>query len=70
MLSPVSDGFFSVLGVQPLYGRVFLPDEDRPGHNHEVILTYKFWQSHYGSDSGVLGKTINFNGEPDATRFA
>ena len=62
--SPVSDGFFSVLGVQPLYGRVFLPDEDRPGHNHEVILTYKFWQSHYGSDPGVLGKTINFNGEP------
>ena len=62
--SPVSDGFFSVLGVQPLYGRAFLPDEDRPGHNHEVILTYKFWQSHYGSDPGVLGKTINFDGEP------
>src|ERR1700747_1828281 len=53
--SPVSDGFFSVLGVQPLYGRVFLPDEDRPGHNHEVILTYKFWQSHYGSNPSVLG---------------
>ena len=62
--SPVSDGFFSVLGVQPLYGRAFLPDEDRPGHNHEVILSYKFWQSHYGSDPGVLGKTINFDGEP------
>ncbi|QNI30482.1 ABC transporter permease [Alloacidobacterium dinghuense] len=62
--SPVSDGFFSVLGVQPLYGRIFLPDEDRPGHNHEVILTYKFWQSHYGSDPSVLGKTINFDGEP------
>jgi len=62
--SPVSDGFFSVLGVQPLYGRVFLPDEDRPGHNHEVILTYKFWQNQYGSNPGVLGKTINFDGEP------
>ena len=63
--SPVSDGFFSVLGeFQPLHGRVFLPEEDRPGHNHEVILTYKFWQSHYGSDPGVLGKTINFDGEP------
>jgi putative ABC transport system permease protein len=62
--APVSDGFFSVLGIQPLYGRVFLSDEDRPGHNHEVILTYKFWQSHYGSDPGVLGKTINFDGEP------
>src|ERR1700679_2623816 len=36
--SPVSSDFFSVLGVQPLHGRTFLPDEDNPGKNHEVVL--------------------------------
>jgi putative ABC transport system permease protein len=60
----VSDGYFNVLGVEPLYGRIFRAEEDRPGHNHEVILSYKFWQSHYASDPNVLGKTINFDGEP------
>jgi putative ABC transport system permease protein len=62
--SPVSSDFFSVLGVQPLYGRVFLPQEDRPGSNHEVVLSHKFWQTHYGSDRNVLGRSINLDGEP------
>jgi putative ABC transport system permease protein len=62
--SPVSYDFFPVLGVQPLYGRVFLPEEDRPGHNHEVVLSYKFWQTHYGSDPNALGKTIHLDGDP------
>jgi len=60
----VSSGFFSVLGVQPLHGRVFLPEEDRPGSNHEVILSYKLWQSRYGSDPNVIGKSINLDGDP------
>jgi len=62
--SPVSSDFFSVLGVQPLHGRTFLPEEDSPGKNHEVVLSYKFWQTHYASDPGVVGKSINFDGEP------
>ncbi|HEY4046468.1 MAG TPA: ABC transporter permease [Acidobacteriaceae bacterium] len=62
--SPVSADFFSVLGVQPLYGRVFLSQEDRPGNNHEVMLSYKFWQAHYGSDPNVVGRSINLDGEP------
>ena len=64
--SPVSSGFFSVLGVQPLHGRVFLSEEDRPGNNHEVVLSYKFWQTHYASDPGAVGKSINLDGEPYA----
>jgi putative ABC transport system permease protein len=60
----VSADFFSVLGVQPLHGRVFLPEEDRPGSNHEVILSYKLWQSRYGSDPNVIGKSINLDGDP------
>jgi putative ABC transport system permease protein len=60
----VSSDFFSVLGVQPLHGRVFLPEEDRPGSNHEVILSYKLWQARYASDPNVLGKSINLDGDP------
>ena len=62
--STVSSNFFSVLGVQPLHGRVFLPEEDRPGRNHEVILGYKLWQARYASDPNVVGKPINLDGDP------
>jgi predicted permease len=64
--SPVSADFFSVLGMRPLYGRTFLPEEDSPGKNHEVVLSYKFWQSRYGSDPNVVGKSVDFDGEPYA----
>ena len=60
----VSSNFFFVLGVQPIYGRVFLPQEDRPGSNHEVILSYKLWQARYASDPNVLGKSIHLDGDP------
>src|SRR5882757_3978816 len=59
-----SPDFFSVLGVEPLYGRVFLPEENSPGRNHEVILSYKFWQTHYASDPNAIGKSINLDGHP------
>ncbi len=60
----VTANFFSVLGVQPIHGRVFLPAEDQPGRNQEIILAYKFWQSRYGSDPNVVGRTINLDGSP------
>jgi predicted permease len=62
--SPVTADFFSVLGVEPIHGRVFRPDENNPGQNHEVILTYKFWQTHYAGDPAAVGKTINLDGDP------
>jgi predicted permease len=62
--STVTSNFFSVLGVQPIYGRVFLVQEDQPGRNKEIILTYKLWQSRFGSDPGVVGKTITLDGAP------
>jgi putative ABC transport system permease protein len=62
--STVTSDFFSLLGVQPIYGRVFLPQEDKPGHNKEIILTYKLWQSRYGSDPNVAGRTIVLDGSP------
>jgi putative ABC transport system permease protein len=60
----VSPEFFSVLGVEPLHGRVFLPEENNPGRNHEVVLSYKFWQTHYASDPNAVGRSINLDGEP------
>jgi len=62
--STVSADFFSVLGVTPLHGRTFLPEESDSGKNHEVILGYKYWQTHYGGDEGAVGRTINFDGDP------
>jgi putative ABC transport system permease protein len=60
----VSSDFFSALGVEPLHGRVFRPEESTPGQNHEVILSFKFWQTHYAADPGAVGKTINLDGDP------
>ena len=64
MASNVSPEFFSALGVEPLHGRVFLPEENSTGRNHVVVLSYKFWQTHFGSDPGVVGRTIDLDGEP------
>ncbi|HZD49059.1 MAG TPA: ABC transporter permease [Silvibacterium sp.] len=60
--STVTQDFFSILGVQPLYGRVFVPEEDRPGRNKEIILSYKLWQSSFGSDPNAVGRTITLDG--------
>ncbi len=60
----VTANFFSVLGVQPVYGRVFLPQEDQPGRNQEIILTWKLFQSRFGSDSNVIGRTMTLDGTP------
>ncbi len=62
--STVSADFFSVLGAQPLHGRVFLREEDHPGKNHEVVLSYKLWQSRYAADPNVVGRTINLDETP------
>lgn len=60
----VTANFFSVLGVQPIYGRVFLPQEDQPGRNQEIVLTYKLWQSRFGSDPNIPGRTVTLDGAP------
>jgi putative ABC transport system permease protein len=56
--------FFDTLGVQPLIGRSFAKGEDAAGRNHEVILSYGFWQQHFAAQSGAVGKTAQLNGEP------
>ena len=58
----VSADLFPLLGVQPLLGRTFLPNEDNPG-NHVVILSHALWQSRFGADRNVVGKTITLDGQ-------
>lgn len=58
----VSAGFFPTLQVRPVLGRAFLPEEDQPGRNHEVVLSYGFWQRHYAGDREVVGKTVTLDG--------
>ena len=59
----VSSNYFSVLGVSPLLGRWFLPDEDAvPGRNPVVVLGYGLWQQAFGSDARVVGRQVVING--------
>jgi predicted permease len=66
--SRVSPDFFSVLGVQPIQGRVFQPSGQATGsgflNEREVVLGYKYWQKNYGGDASVVGRTINLDAEP------
>jgi len=57
-----TSGFFSTLGVQPMLGRVFLPEEDQPGHADVVVLSHRFWQEHFGSNPGIVGHDIKMDG--------
>jgi len=56
----VTISLFEVLGVQPLLGRAFTEEDDRPSEN-VIILSYGLWQSRYGGDPGVIGHSILMN---------
>jgi predicted permease len=58
----VTANYFSTLGVNPLTGRAFLPNEDtNPGNNPVVVLSYKFWRERLGAAPDILGKTLTLN---------
>jgi len=58
----VTSSLFPLLGVQPLKGRTFLPEEDRPGNDRVAIVSEGFWQRRYNSNSSLVGDTITLNG--------
>jgi putative ABC transport system permease protein len=59
----VSADLFPLLGVEPQLGRVFLPEEDRPGRGRAVIVSYGLWQRRFAADPGIIGKPLTLNGE-------
>jgi putative ABC transport system permease protein len=59
----VTASFFHVLGVQPLLGRTFLPEEETAGRDHEVVLSYPLWQRRFSGDPRIIGKQVPIDGE-------
>src|SRR3954471_3478671 len=60
----VSADFFSVLGVPPIYGRAFVPEEEIPGRNLRVaVVSYGFWEKH-SRDPSLVGQSFQINGRP------
>ncbi|MCI0665300.1 MAG: ABC transporter permease [Acidobacteria bacterium] len=63
--SLVSGNYFDLLGIKPVLGRAFLPEEDRtPGLHPVVIISHNFWQSRFNGDPAVIGRTIVLNSHP------
>jgi putative ABC transport system permease protein len=56
--------FFSLLGVQPMLGRGFTADDDKPGAAATAILSAGFWKRRYGADPAIVGKTIWLDAKP------
>ncbi|MFB3905010.1 MAG: ADOP family duplicated permease [Acidobacteriota bacterium] len=58
----VSANFFSVLGVPVGLGRGFVPEEEQPGRDRVVVIGHELWSRRFGSDPGLLGRSITLNG--------
>jgi putative ABC transport system permease protein len=60
-VTDVTPGLFSMLGVKPLIGRTFLPDEGRLATNHVALISESLWRSRFGADPQISGKTIRLD---------
>jgi putative ABC transport system permease protein len=59
----VSASFFPLLGVEPALGRSFLPEEDRRGNHHVVMLSHSLWERRFGGDPKIIGRKIILGNE-------
>jgi len=57
-IAKVSPEFFRVFAVAPIGGRFFTADEMKPRNDGALLISYAYWQSHFGGDPRVLGRTI------------
>jgi len=57
----VSANFFDVLGVKPIAGRTFLPDDEKPGAPAVLVFSYEYWKRVYSGDLSVVGRTFRMN---------
>ena len=60
----VSPEFFRVLAVEPAIGRQFDAQEERSNDSAVALISYSYWQSHLGGNSGVLGTSMHIAGQP------
>ncbi len=54
----VSQGFFDILGVNPILGRTFIEGEDQPGSPGVIVLSHNMWKQHFSGNSDILGQTV------------
>jgi predicted permease len=59
-----SGGYFATLGVRAAAGRLFGPSDDRRGCPAVAVLSYNFWQSHYGGSESAIGSTLSLDHHP------
>jgi predicted permease len=60
-----SANYFDVLGVKPILGRGFLPEEDtKPGGAPVAVISYRYWQTHFAGNKDVVGQAIEINEHP------
>ena len=59
-----TSNFFSVVGLQPVLGRLFTEVNEVPGNDRVVLLSHGFWQRKFGGARDVLGRTLMLNGTP------
>ena len=60
----ISGTFFETLGVQPALGRMLTPEDDRLESSPAAVISYRYWESHFGREAGIVGKSITLNGVP------
>ena len=60
----VTANFIDVTGVKPIMGRNFTAEENQPGKDESVIISYSLWQRRFGGDPNILDKTITINNFP------
>lgn len=58
----VSDNFFTALGVQPALGRLFRAGDDDPATGANVVISHRWWESHFARSPGVVGQSVTLNG--------
>jgi putative ABC transport system permease protein len=58
----VTTSWLPTLGVQPILGRSFLPEEDQPGRSRVLLLTANYWRRAFGADPHIVGRTVAVNG--------
>src|SRR5688572_6597924 len=63
-VSQVTRGVLTTLGVQPVLGRWFSPEDDRPGAPETVIVSHGYWQRRFGGDPGIIGRPLTIASTP------
>jgi predicted permease len=62
-VAEVTPEFFRAFAVEPVAGRLFSPEEQKPGGAAAIVVSYSYWQSHFGANASALGQTVRMLGK-------